>query len=556
MKKSILVSILLSAFVITGCGNPTTSSEDKPSSGEPSSQPASQQPSSVAQSSEASKAPSSSAAPSSAKGSSSSQATSSSKPTSSTPAPSSSSPASSRPTSSSTPASSSAAPSSDIPGGGNYLKKEIYVHLEPGLAKPEEGETLDPYSLTFEYDDELFLTDAKEYNPDLSMLSLGASLATATYAQVMDFFGEMFFKDLMTEDFEEVPSKDTMAHLFAHKVIDDYDLVAVDLRGFNYGLEWANNFTIGYEGNHEGFELRAKEVYSHLKWYIENRVDKTKTLKLWIDGYSRAGSVANVLASKILTGNEISITQENMYVYTFEAPAPLSEENAIAYPNVHNIMNKGDIIANIMPASYGLYRCGTEYEIYNEDVSSLMKGFDRHIDFPEFDIAEDNAMGVKNDVELRDYILNSVYNSSNTDTTVTANTREQYVNNYQTGLSNAIGYIFGLKASTRSELLATLQGYDTWAMLSIIGDQSGQALADFIKPYLNKDNIEYDEEELVSNCAVLVKAIGNLFLSLLLIYSSEQYKPLFTRLIDFHYPEVTYVLLQDAHRQQELFIEG
>lgn len=528
MKKSIFATIILSALLITSCSNAASSA---------------QQPSSVAPSSEDSKSQSSSAAPSSAKVTSSSQATSSSKPTSS-----------------SVPASSSSAQSSDIPGGGNYLKKSVTVELEPSLAKPQviDGETipLSSYSLEFEYDDELFLTDAKKYNPDLSMLSLGATLASGLPDSGYAFFDEIEFTDVHEKDYYKEPSKDTMAYFLAHKVIDNYEVVTVALRGFNYGLEWANNLMIGNGDNHEGFDNCAPGIYSLLSRYITENVDKTKTLKLWINGYSRAGAMADLLSHYILTGDKFSVEQENMYVYTFEAPAALCEEYAIAYPNVHNIINKGDIVANIMPASYELYRCGTEYEIYNEDVSELVKDFDDNIDFPEFNIPEDNPMNAKNDVDVRDYILNSVFNSSNEDTTVTANTRDQYVNNYQDGLCGSIAYIFALSPATRSELLADLQALGTWEMIGVIGDATGESLANFMKPYLNKDNIEYDEEELVTNCAVLVKAIGSLGLSLLMMYAQEQYKPLITRLIDFHYPEVTYVLLQDAHRQQELIIEG
>ena len=37
------------------------------------------------------------------------------------------------------------------------------------------------------------------------------------------------------------------------KKIGSYELVMVIPRGFNYGAEWASNFTIELTGDHEGF---------------------------------------------------------------------------------------------------------------------------------------------------------------------------------------------------------------------------------------------------------------------------------------------------------------
>ena len=150
-KKLLPILFILSAFTISGCGSSKPSSSPVPSSEPtPSSEPASS-------SSEESKPASSSS--SSAKSSSSS---SSAKPSSS----------SSQPSSSSSSSSSSSRPESQ------YFVKDITVQLDPGIKKAEEGQTLEPYNLSFTFDDELFLGDPKEYNNDLSMLSLGASLAT------------------------------------------------------------------------------------------------------------------------------------------------------------------------------------------------------------------------------------------------------------------------------------------------------------------------------------------------------------------------------------------
>lgn len=455
--------------------------------------------------------------------------------------------------SSSTSSSGNPSTSSSIPGGGEgeETAKEIEVEMDASLRA--EGSSTDPYNLTFTYDDKLFVESAKTYDKDLSMLSFASSVATATKERGTKFFSDINFDNIAAHGYDTEPTKDSMGYFFAHKSIRDFELVAVGFRGFNYGQEWANNFTIGKTGDHEGFSARGQEVYQELQSYI-NTYAKNKSLKLWINGYSRGGAISNVLSSLILKGDKVSVTQENMFVYTFEAPTSLSEENAVAYENVHNITNEADLVASIPPESYGLKRCGVDYQIYDPTLSTLLKQFDEEIELPEFVPMGENVLDqeMKDDCDLHDWVLNSVFNVEETseDKTIYANTREQYVDNYQEGLSSAIGYVFGLKEETRSELVAALKEKGTFGIMALLGDQTGKELADFIKPFLTKDGIAFEEEKLQSDCAVLVKAVGNLFLKTLLIYMMDDYSSNLTRLITMHYPETTYVLLNNAHNKQ------
>ena len=120
-KKLLPILFILSAFTISGCGSSKPSSSPISSSEEPSaSEPTSS-------SSEESKSTSSS---SSVKPSTSS---SSAKPSSS----------SAQPSSSSSSSSSSSRPESQ------YFVKDITVQLDPGIKKAEEGQTLEPYNLSF-----------------------------------------------------------------------------------------------------------------------------------------------------------------------------------------------------------------------------------------------------------------------------------------------------------------------------------------------------------------------------------------------------------------------
>ena len=529
-KRFFPILALLSAFVVSGCGATQPSSSAEPSR---DSSPSTSEPS-TSSSEDKTSSPSSS--------SSSSVSTSSNGSTSSS---SSSSSSSAQQSSSSSSSSSSSAPVKE------YFKTDIAVQLDPGIKEAPEGETLTPYNLSFKFDDEYFLSDPKEYNKDLSMLSLGASIATGDETGGNAFLNAAEFKDISAHDYDVTPTKDTMGYFMAHKTIDEYELVTVSFRGFNYAMEWANNFQIGKTGDHEGFAARGAEAYAAFKTYVSSYASG-KSLKVWINGYSRAGALSNVLASLILRNNELPITQDNMFVYTFEAPASLDEPNALPYANVHNINNQADLITFIPPAEYSLYRCGVDYQIYDPNVSTIMKAFDPDTTIPEFQETDDLGTTVASDFELRDLLLNSIFNKEieeGESTEAYANTREQYVDNYQTGLSNAIGYVFAMKASTRAAMLEDLQA-DIFTALTVISDETGAALADFMKTYLDRDGIVYDAESLQADCAILIKGVQNLFLTLLSSFVGDgAAKNDLTRLLDMHYPETTYVLLKYTHEK-------
>lgn len=461
-----------------------------------------------------------------------------------TPIPSSSSESTSESTSLPSSDSSSSDDSSVAPAP-TYLKKDVSVKMTPMF----KTDPANPYVISLRYDDEFFLGSAKTYNPDLSMLSYGASIATAQKERGIAFFYETGFEDITTYAYEIEPTINTLGYVIAHKSIDDFELVTVAFRGFEYKMEWANNLTVGKTGNHEGFDARGKEAYRDLQAYLAS-LASNKTLKLWINGYSRAGAVSNVLASYILKENKVNVTQDNMFVYTFEAPASLCEENAIDYENVHNITNKADIVTFVPPQKYGLSRCGVDYEIYDENVVELLKEFDEEAVMPEFNQMDFDENPLSNDIEVRDYVLNSIFNINEEEGNQDkyANTREQYVDNYQTGLSLGVAFIFCLKDSTRNELINDLldKGIDA---ISLIYDDTGVALADFLKTYLDKDKITYDENVLVSACAIVVKGVQNVFLSILFLSLSNQFKADLSRLIYMHFPETEYVLLKNAHQK-------
>ena len=320
-------------------------------------------------------------------------------------------------------------------------------------------------------------------------------------------------------------------------------------KSHEYKKEWANNFIIGETGDHEGWLARTNELYTDLLNYV-NLYKGEKTVKLWIVGYSRAGAISNMLASKLFRENFV-VTAKNMFVYTFEAPAGLTEEHALEYANVHNIVNSADIVTYIPPTQYELYRAGEDFEIYDANVATYVSQFDSQVSVPAWTTcnpSDFDGQTINNDVELTQYLINNIFANKENDA-VSAHSRALYVQNYQSGLSYSIGLLLALSGTTRSQILADLQSNPMfpWNVLSLIGDDTGATLASTLSPYLDQDNITYDNDELVAACAVMVKAVQNLFMKFLGYYMQDTYKGNLTRILDMHYPEVTYCLLKNAN---------
>lgn len=461
-------------------------------------------------------------------------------------------PTSSIPTSSTTseiPTSITSKPTTSVPTGLSTSEKEApYEPYENDDVKVTFTPTISTdkktYELSFKYSDKYFEEDAKKYNQDLAELSLASSIATAFKARGTKFFTDCGFEDIEAVSYDTKPTLDTAGYFLAHTRIEDYELFVIAFRGFEYGQEWGNNLLIGKSGDHQGLTIRTNEAYTKLQTYIEEHSQK-RALKLWINGYSRAGGLSNILSSLILRENKVDVSQENMYTYTFEAPRALSKEHALPYENVHNIVNKADLITYIAPQQYDLHRCGVDHEIFDSNVSTLAKAFDEGMNIPEYeettiDLSEKTTL--HNEREMIETIISFATNRTSSDETSLINTREQYVDNLQSSIVNVIGMVFALSDETKNELIADIKtkAEDTWSLLLIIS--SGESILEYLAPYLEKDNIQYDEEILKADLEKVRDFAFTAFNPVISIFMGKQSHDL-VRIINMHFPEVTYVLL-------------
>ena len=401
------------------------------------------------------------------------------------------------------------------------------------------------YDLTFDFDDAYFDNNAKIENQNLKLLSFASSMSSAKESLVTYFYTSMFYDNPQVSGYDVI-DENSIGYCLAHKSIKDYELVSISIRGLDYKQEWASNFKIGKSGNHTGFEEKATEIYDSLKTYLAPY--SQKEIKLWISGYSRGGGVGNVLASLLLKEKtEINVKSENLFVYTFEAPRGLSEENAIEYQNVFNYVNSDDPVPLLAPVEYGLYRCGKDIFINeNKDVEQALYSFDEGAVLPSFTPSESNYNDQKG---FNNFIFAGLLKDTE-DPSTNLNTRETFVDNYQDGIGYLIGLFFTLSDGTINKIISTLKTQLEQDPFSIILILSDGGIYNFLKPILDEDQVPYDNEKFEPACQSMNKLLQAKF-SLLAHFIDTSAMSInqaaannMMRAIDMHLPETVYALIK------------
>lgn len=410
---------------------------------------------------------------------------------------------------------------------------QVEVRL-PNYLNSKEGST--DYKIRMRFDDEMFKKDAKVFDKELAMLSFGNTLCAANTIYETAFYARLKFDaDIKFVNYDKDPTPDTIGYSFAHKKIGDSDLLAISVRGFDYQQEWSNNLYMGETGNHAGFQARSDEIYADLKATIEDK--NYQNLKLWIMGYSRGGGISNVLSHQILSNEEVEIEQKDMFVYTFEAPRGLTEENAVAYENVHNVVNNADLVTYVAPVQYGLYRCGVDVDIYTEGVNlnRLIFQLDKDIQFPAFTPKEGKY---ENEQQLIEFLLNSI-TADGKDADKSAHTRQDFVNNYQSAAQYMLALFFSLENSTVNKIMTEFQNLTTTDMLKLFNvEESG--LYNFLKPILDADKVQYDDSKLHPACDCITKLLQSNLNAIIVVMGDTNS---LMHCVNMHMPETEYVLL-------------
>ena len=315
------------------------------------------------------------------------------------------------------------------------------------------------------------------------------------YKNVEEMMGKMGFTSLAHNGAYEIKPEapHTAGVALGSKKVGDSTVIAIAVRGGNYGKEWAGNFTVGESDlvDHDGFGRGRDIVIEVLKQYI-SRCNITGKVKFWLTGYSRASAIANLSAAALDRGisfPNVTYTPDDVYAYCFEVPANTTDSDVgnHLYANIFNIINPIDPIPRVAPAQWGFSRYGYNVYIpamgvdasYNHYIDRVKASFESMTEDVS-DLQFIDQMEILNRLVslLTEYIPD----------------REEYVKNYQDGIvdiilsegidlsdkeqSSMIGFAlgrFGHYAFTDEAILDKLEGVDLtledgtehiyWAML-------------------------------------------------------------------------------------------
>ena len=250
-----------------------------------------------------------------------------------------------------------------------------------------------PLTVPYSYSDAWFAEPATAYNHELARMSLLLSntawtASPATWERnanspILDKTGytrgaeylQKLYKDLGYKPLRycnyETPlddESDKVAFGLAEKRLKlgdkDCVILALAIRGGNYGGEWVSNGNVGDGANHAGFEAAAAEVLRETEKIIAAYGGNLR-VKVWITGYSRGGSVGNLVAAALdraVAEGKSALQKDNLFAYNFAVPLCTKDpeaQNAI-YSNIFNIINPVDVIMIAPFRAWGFGRYGVE----------------------------------------------------------------------------------------------------------------------------------------------------------------------------------------------------
>lgn len=368
----------------------------------------------------------------------------------------------------------------------------------------------------YDYDDGWFSGNSYEYNHKLALLALNISMASFN----------SFNKDDRSENIRAMLENcrfktksygygtegyDTAAVEMARKTVtkngESCTVVIAAIRSGNYGMEWGGNMRIGSGENHLGFDIAKETVLNYINDYFADEKISGR-VKLLIPGYSRGGSIANLVGAELDDGSyrdslkradnikNISLAKNDIYVYTFEAPQCTKKSGADGkiYGNIINIMNPNDYVPKFVMKDWGFGRYGVEYYLpsaencsnyssYYENVcktfDTLMEDTDKKSDSNFYSEEDSRSVGAMFD-SLMSKLADSVFKD-----------QQHYAENFEDGLVFIAGQYIGKKLNA-GNAMKTLGVIIAAVALGIIPTNMDTIKSDGFRAYLASRIAESD----------------------------------------------------------------
>ncbi|GEM_PF-5118559 len=218
----------------------------------------------------------------------------------------------------------------------------------------------------FMYSNCLFLQDATVLNGEMAKMCVALAASAYDRDTINDVLGfhydekndayERRYRGLMVDEIlsQKVSyerkltyeDNDYVAYTIAKKMVDDYTVYCVPIRGTAKNAEWFSDFNL-YDENlnggkdHAGFHKAASIIYNELFDIINSDdVASDKTILLFT-GHSRGAAVANILTYQFTRCT--NIPEKQIFGYTFACPS-VSMATDKSLKNLFNFNNPGDLI--------------------------------------------------------------------------------------------------------------------------------------------------------------------------------------------------------------------
>ena len=226
--------------------------------------------------------------------------------------------------------------------------------------------------LNLPYSDDWFTASSSAYNHALVQSSIGlANMVNHVKGIPFEIFDQnvrtyvenLGFDHGKSEEYNAVPTKDTIGSYISYKTIDDFTLIAVSVRGQGYKDEWMSNLLVGTGERHQGFNTAAQIIENRILSYI-NENQLSGKIKLWIAGFSRAAAVTNITSADLISSGRFDD------VYAFCYACPRTTTKPVSYQGIYNICGAADVVPMMPFADWGFARYGTDYYLPTQEADS------------------------------------------------------------------------------------------------------------------------------------------------------------------------------------------
>lgn len=388
--------------------------------------------------------------------------------------------------------------------------------------------------------------DATTFKKELALVAAPFIVYAPEKEDIQKVYQFFEFDDIyMSEDYDLEETVNTIKCIIGHKHINDYELINISVGGYNYMKPWQNNFTIGKNGNHQGFQEGAIKLLPMIINYLNKYKDYSK-VKVFLNGYSRSAAIANLTASLLIDNNLIN--ENNLYTYLYETPRGIDINNTKEYKSIFNIINSADLITYVAPQEYNLKRVGVDIEIYKENADELLKEFNEQINIGKFTPTANTSEtevsnGFENDIEFVNYFIRYLLEPVDPEYVEVPikdiSTRENFCNNVQDDIGYVASFALSLPTVVINIIIDKVQNKPIGELVLLLQEDG---LYNFLKPILDEYQISYDE------VALKDKLNGVLYFlqqksNLLFMAMSEEMRSNILRTIYFHTLETVVPLL-------------